>query len=133
MTKPIAPLVGCDVFVLNKQSKLLLIKRSDNGLWALPGGCHDLGITPKRCAERECLEETGIIVNCTDLIGVYSSNCYPYIHYPWKNNEFVHLLFMAEIKGGSESTSAETSAVKWFDQDRIPDLSDGHDARIRDG
>jgi len=36
---PLAPIVGCDVFVLNSANKLLLIKRSDNGLWALPGEC----------------------------------------------------------------------------------------------
>lgn len=48
MAKPITPLVACDVFVLNESGQVLLIQRSDNGFWALPGGCHDLGETPPR-------------------------------------------------------------------------------------
>lgn len=131
--KPVTPLVGCDVFVINDEKKLLLIKRSDNGLWALPGGCHDLGETPKICAERECFEETGYKVVCTELLGVYSSNCYEHIHYPWKENEFTHLLFLAKLSGGEKTTSIETTEVEWFGKSEIPELSDGHDIRIADG
>ncbi|EQC46701.1 NUDIX domain-containing protein [Bacteriovorax sp. DB6_IX] len=133
MPAPITPLVGCDVFVLNNENKLLLIQRSDNGLWALPGGCHDLGETPKQCAERECFEESGFKVKCTDLIGVYSSNCYEYIHYPWKDNEFTHLLFLATLEAGIETTSNETINVGWFAKNEIPELSDGHAIRIKHG
>jgi ADP-ribose pyrophosphatase YjhB (NUDIX family) len=133
MVKPVTPLVGCDVFVLNQDKKLLLIQRADNGLWALPGGCHDLGETPKKCAERECLEETGLKVSCTDLIGVYSSNCYEYVHYPWKENEFTHLFFLATLEGGVETTCNETTNIGWFAKDEIPNLSDGHEIRINDG
>lgn len=133
MKRPITPLVGCDVFVLNSDKELLLIQRADNGLWALPGGCHDLGETPKKCAERECFEETGLGVECTDLIGVYSSNSYEYVHYPWKENEFTHLLFLAIFQGGIEKTSNETKNVGWFNKSEIPELSDGHSIRISDG
>lgn len=133
MPAPITPLVGCDVFILNSENKLLLIQRADNGLWALPGGCHDLGETPKQCAERECFEETGYKVTCTDLIGVYSSNCYEYVHYPWKENEFTHLFFLAKLDGGVKTTSSETTDVSWFDENELPHLSDGHGIRIKDG
>jgi len=128
--KPITPLVGCDVFVLNNEGKLLLIQRADNGLWALPGGCHDLGETPKACAERECFEETGLKVRVTKLLGTFSSNCYEYVHYPWKENEFCHLFFLAELLGGKETISSETTKVAWFGKKEIPHLSDGHQERI---
>lgn len=68
MAKPVTPLVGCDVFVLNQKSEVLLIQRADNGRWALPGGCHDLGETAQLCAERECREESGYEVKVTDLL-----------------------------------------------------------------
>lgn len=133
MPKPITPLVGCDVFVLNEKSQVLLVKRSDNGFWCLPGGCHDLGETPKECAERECREESGYEVEVTDLLGVYSSNRYEYINYPWKENEFCHVLYRAKLVGGQPLTSNETTQVKWFSESEIPSLSDGHDVRIRFG
>lgn len=133
MPKPITPLVGCDVFVLNEKSEVLLIQRTDDQLWAMPGGCHDLGETPRECAERECREESGYEVQVTDLLGVFSSNRYEYVHYPWKDNEICHLLFRATIMGGKQQSSNETLNVGWFTESALPKLSDGHEIRIRFG
>jgi ADP-ribose pyrophosphatase YjhB (NUDIX family) len=133
MPKPITPLVGCEVFVVNDKSQVLLIKRSDNGFWAMPGGCHDLGETPRACAIRECLEESGFEVKPTSVLGVFSSNCYLYENYPWKENEFCHILFRAEVTGGAPKTSSETTQVQWFAEDQLPPLSDGHGPRIKLG
>ena len=82
MPKPVTPLVACDVFVLNEKQQVLLIRRTDNGFWALPGGCHDLGETASQCAERECFEESGYRVRVSELLGHYSSMRYPYVNYP---------------------------------------------------
>ncbi len=133
MGKPITPFVGCDIFVVNNEEEVLLIKRSDNGHWAMPGGCNDLGETPKECAIRECKEETGFDVKLLNLIGVWSSKCYEYVHYPWKDNEFIHLVFMGEIIGGQATTSSESEEVSWFKEDKLPPLSDGHETRIKYG
>ena len=133
MGKPVTPLVACDVFVLNEKNEVLLIRRTDNGFWALPGGCHDLGETARECAERECFEESGYRVRATELLGHFSSLRYPYVNYPWKENEFCHLLFRAEVTGGSPATSSETSAIGWFAEDALPPLSDGHAPRIAFG
>lgn len=133
MPKPVTPFVGCDVFVTDEAQRVLLIRRADNGLWALPGGCQDLGETPMECAIRECREETGLIVRITALLGVYSSKRYPYVHYPWKDNKFTHLLFRAEIIGGTITPSSETTQVAFFAHDQLPALSDGHGPRVARG
>ncbi len=130
MAKPVTPLVGCDVFVTDTDRKVLLIQRADNGLWALPGGCQDPGETPRECAEREAREETGYQVRATALLGVFSSKRYPYVHYPWKENEFCHLLFRAEPAGGEAALSGKSRAIGWFAENALPPLSDGHEARI---
>lgn len=133
MPKPITPLATCDVFITDNQNKVLLIQRGDNKMWALPGGCHDLGETPKQCAIRECFEETGFHVKITNLLGVYSSNCYEYDNYPWKDNEFCHIFFAATITGGVKTTSAESLEIEWFPLSQLPPLSDGHAPRIEFG
>jgi ADP-ribose pyrophosphatase YjhB (NUDIX family) len=130
MGKPITPFVGCDVFVKNNKDEVLLIQRADNGLWALPGGCHDLGETPAKCAVRECKEETGYKISISRLLGAWSSNCYEYLNYPWKNNEFCHLVFEGVVIGGDAEISAETIKVGWFKENQLPELSDGHLTRI---
>lgn len=133
MPKPITPLVGCDIFILNDRAEVLLIQRSDNLLWALPGGCHDMNETPKLCAERECFEETGYRVEVTSLLGVWSSNSYEWVHYPHKDNQFCHLVFNAKMIGGSMKTSPESLQVGWFSEADLPPLSDGFEFRIKFG
>lgn len=133
MPKPITPLVGCDVFVVDESNRVLLVRRSDNGLWALPGGCQDLGETPAECAVRELKEETGYEVKLIRLLGVFSSTRYEYVHYPWKENEFTHVFFAASIVGGAMTPSSETPEVRFFAEAELPPLSDGHDRRIRVG
>jgi ADP-ribose pyrophosphatase YjhB (NUDIX family) len=122
--------VGCDVFVLNENQELLLIKRADNGFWALPGGTQDFGESAAQTAVRECFEETGYEVRLEALLGVFSSQAYPYVNFPWTENEYTHLLFQATLVGGSARPSAETPEVKWFAESQLPELSDGHDVRI---
>ena len=133
MPRPVTPFVGCDVFVADAQSRVLLVRRQDNGFWALPGGCQDLGETPAEGVRRECREETGFEIVVRRLLGVFSSRRYEYVNYPWKDNEFAHVLFAGEITGGRATPSTETTAVAFFDEHDLPPLSDGHAARIRTG
>lgn len=96
----------------------------------MPGGCQDLGETPAECACRECEEETGFAVSLVRLLGVFSSSRYEYVHYPWKDNEFCHLLFHAKIEGGERRLSDESIDVAYFASDALPPLSDGHQSRL---
>src|SRR3954451_9083190 len=57
--------------VVNDEGEILLIRRSDNDNWALPGGAMDLGESLVDAAVRETLEETGIRVEITGLVGIY--------------------------------------------------------------
>lgn len=133
MHKILTPYPGCDVFVLNERNELLLIQRADNGLWALPGGYQELGETPKECAVRECLEETGFNVEILDLIGAFSSLKYDLKNYPLKDIEICHLFFLGRVTGGKETVSNESKNIKWFPKNALPELSDGHDIRINYG
>ena len=133
MPRPVTPFVGCDVFVVDAQSRVLLVRRQDNGFWALPGGCQDLGETPAECARRECREETGFEVSVSRLLGVFSSQRYEHVNYPWRDDEFTHLLFAGEITGGHAAACAETLAVAFFEECGLPPLSDGHAPRVLAG
>ena len=62
-----APLVGAEAAVF-RDGAMLLIKREDNGLWAMPGGLTDVGETWAQSAERELREETGMVGTATKLL-----------------------------------------------------------------
>ena len=61
-----------NVVVTNPAGEVLLIRRSDNDNWAVPGGAIDLGESLAQAAVRETREETGIDCEVTGLVGIYS-------------------------------------------------------------
>ncbi len=130
MPEPITPKVGSDTFVLNDKEQVCLIRRSDNGLWALPGGYQDLGEAPAECAKREFFEETGYHIQITELLGVFSSLKYPATTNVNRSREVTHILFAGELIEGGTKTSAESIEIGWFLQIELPALSEGHAIRI---
>jgi ADP-ribose pyrophosphatase YjhB (NUDIX family) len=64
---------SANVIVVNDQGQILLIRRTDNGNWAVPGGGMDLGESITGTAMRETREETGITCEITGPVGIYTS------------------------------------------------------------
>lgn len=125
--------VGCSAAILTEQ-KILLIRRVDNGRWAVPGGYMEPGESVTEACAREVWEETGIHVRVGRLIGVYNS---PHIlvEYPDGNRlQLVMLYFAAEPVGGTLRTSEETTDVGYFSRADIEDMdmSDFNRQRVDD-
>src|SRR5262245_12754349 len=65
--------------VLDDDGRLLLQQRGDRGgPWGLPGGAMEVGETVAECAVRETLEETGLLVEPQELVGVYAGPLHTY-------------------------------------------------------
>lgn len=119
------PLVMGDAHVINEQGEMLLMQRSDSGLWATPGGAFNVGETPTEGVTRECLEETGWLIKPTQLIGIYDSRLVE----TRTGNHVYHLSFLCEpIEQVTKNAShaAETLNTGWFTQDNLPPLHVGH-------
>jgi 8-oxo-dGTP pyrophosphatase MutT (NUDIX family) len=67
---------SANVIVANDQGEILMIRRTDNGNWAVPGGGMDLGESIIGAAVRETAEETGIACEITGLVGIYTDPHY---------------------------------------------------------
>ena len=130
MPAPTTPKTGADTFVLNDRNEVCLIRRADNGLWAMPGGYQDLGETPAECAAREFYEETGYQIKISRLLGVFSSLRYQVPTDVNRGRDVTHILFQGDLVGGSISTSNETVEIGWFSEFDLPPLSDGHLSRL---
>lgn len=102
--------------VTNEAGQILLIRRTDNDNWSLPGGAMDLGETIADAAVREVEEETGIQCKITGLLGIYTNPAHlvQYTSDGEVRQEFT-LVFTAEAIGGSPRTSDESSEVVWID------------------
>lgn len=121
----LTPLAGAE-FAAFQDGKLLLIKRHDNGLWAVPGGAVEIGETPAETAVRELWEEVRVRGKVTQFLGLFDSRL-------WGSRIKVHLLhhlFLGEIVAGTPQPTAEATEVGFFAADDLPPLSPGHAERI---
>ena len=126
------PKIAVNALVFNEQGEVLLVKRTDNGLWCIPGGHVDLGETLAQACFRELFEETGLKGEVVKLVGIYSDpkNSLHIAQGPeWHT---VRVSFQCRIIGGTVTTSDETSEVGYFDPDHLPALITDHAQRIQD-
>ncbi len=103
-------------------SALLLMRRSDNGQWGLPGGYVERGESVTAAVAREIVEETGVRILPGRLIGVYSDPARQVIAYPdGARVQAVNLCFEARpIGSGEPTTPEETLEVGYFPPTALP-------------
>jgi ADP-ribose pyrophosphatase YjhB (NUDIX family) len=116
-------------------SALLLMQRSDNGSWGLPGGYVEPGESVAQAVAREVLEETGVRIEPGRLVGVYSDPARQVIAYrDGQRVQSVNLCFEARALGAEQPTTPEeTLATGYFPPDSLPEpFVPIHAIRIRD-
>ncbi|MEO0468758.1 MAG: NUDIX hydrolase [Bacteroidota bacterium] len=104
-----------------RDEKILMVREEDNGRWSLPGGWADIGLTPSENAVKEVHEETGLEVRPVRLIAVWDKKMHPH---PPEPDYAYKFCILCEEMGGELRTSIETSAVDFFGEDALPELSD---------
>ncbi len=115
------PQIGVDAMVL-EAGKVLVIQRSDNGLWCMPGGAAEVGETLAQAAERELREETGMEGKARRVLGLFDSRLW---HSGMKRH-MVHIVFLVERIAGTPTRSSESLDVAYFAETELPPLSYGH-------
>jgi ADP-ribose pyrophosphatase YjhB (NUDIX family) len=127
--------LGCSAVLMSKdQDQVLLTRRTDNGLWCLPGGMIDPGETVAEGCAREVAEETGLSVVIKRLTGIYSDPDQLVI-YPDKNQvQIISINFEVELVSGKLRLSNETTDIQLFPISEAikMDLFHSHSLRIRD-
>jgi ADP-ribose pyrophosphatase YjhB (NUDIX family) len=107
--------------------KLLLVRERQDDGWTLPGGWADVGDIPSHAAEREVLEEAGFRVCARRVIGVYDANRSG----PLELFHAFKIVFLCELMGGEAAPSDETSEVRFFGPDELPEVLSGERTKLR--
>lgn len=116
--------VAATGIVLNRDGKVLLIRRRDNGSWEPPGGVVELEDSLEGAVAREVKEESGVEVDVIRLSGVYKN-------VGAKGRFVVSLAFLCRAVGGKPAVGDETLEAGWFSPEEAMRLVTRERMRIR--
>ncbi|MEJ2855928.1 MULTISPECIES: NUDIX hydrolase [unclassified Saccharothrix] len=129
--KPNSIRAAVSAIVQDPTGHLLMIRRTDNDKYAIPGGGQDVGETLTQTVVREVEEETGIRVEVTSLVGLYSNPNHVIAYDDGEVRQEFSICFRAQPTGGELRTSNESKEVLWVEPNRLPDLDIHPSIRLR--
>ncbi len=124
------PIAGTSVIPILPDGRLVLVRRQDNGKWAIPGGMVNWGEDLPTSAKRELAEETGLeLLEITRLVGVYSHPLRdPRIH-------SICVAIVAQVEGKiTVQDKLEIAEARAFDPQNLPlgQMSHDHARQLED-
>jgi 8-oxo-dGTP diphosphatase len=132
---PELPLVGVGAIII-EGDRVLLVKRAHppiQGQWSIPGGVLEVGEMVREAAIREAREETGLIVEPGELLGVYDR----ILRDPENRVQYHYVLidFLCRATGGYLQAATDAAEVRWFTREDLPALNLAEDTQdvIRKG
>ncbi len=131
--EPNSLVVGVSAVVVDDRGRILMQRRTDNGLWALPGGGMDLTESVPQAAVREVKEETGYDVEVTGMVGLYTDARHIMAYSDGEVRRQFNVCLTARVVGGALAVSDESTDVRWVDREEICALSMHDTQRLRIG
>ena len=117
--------------VVDESDRIVLQRRRDTDMWALPGGVMELGESVAECAIRETREETGLDVDVTGIVGIYSDPKHVFAYDDGEVRQEFSICLLARVRGGAIRVSDESHEVKAFAPEEIDDLPMVPSIRLR--
>lgn len=117
--------------VLDPAGRVLLHRRTDSGLWSLPGGGIEVGESVTEALVREVKEETGLDVAVVQLVGVYSDPRYVVAYDDGEVRQQFSLCFTCQVTGGYLLISEESRELRYIDPRELDTLPIGAGTRVR--
>jgi 8-oxo-dGTP diphosphatase len=126
---PELPLVGVGAIII-ESDRVLLVKRAHppiQGQWSIPGGVLEVGELVREAAVREAREETGLVVEPAELLGVYDR----ILRDPEQRVQYHYVLidFLCRAVGGELLAASDASEVQWFQRAELAALKLAEDTQ----
>jgi 8-oxo-dGTP diphosphatase len=112
--------------LIKKDDQVLLVQRMHDpqkGYWSLPSGFVDAGEDPKLTAERECMEETGLVVKNIQLLDVIFNQDHP-------RGASILIIYQGEVESGQLKAGDDANQAVYFKVNNLPPLAFGSTQQI---
>src|SRR5208282_2371415 len=119
---PEVPLIGVGAIIIERE-RVVLVKRAHPPLqaqWSIPGGVLEIGELVREAAVREAHEETGLVVEAMNLLGVYDR----VLRDADKRVQYHYVLidFLCRRVAGDLAAASDAAEVRWFTRQELPGL-----------
>ncbi len=122
---------GASAIVADCWGRIVLLRRSDNGRWALPGGVMDIGESIAHAVAREVQEETGLHVEPKRIVGIYTDPGHVFAFDDGEVRQQFSICFACRLVGGEIRASSESTDVRFFSPADIDGLNAHPSIRLR--
>lgn len=122
---------AASAIVVDDDGRILLHRRQDNGMWALPGGKMEFGETLAGCAVREVKEETGLDVEVVGIVGTYTDPKHVFAYDDGEVRQEFSICFLTRVTGGGLAVSDESFEVAFHRPESIRSLPMVDSIRLR--
>ncbi|NIY65408.1 MULTISPECIES: NUDIX domain-containing protein [Streptomyces] len=129
--EPNSLVVAASAVVTDERGRILLQRRRDNDLWALPGGGMEMTDSLPGTAVREVKEETGLDVEITGLVGTYTDPRHVIAYTDGEVRRQFNVCFTARILGGQLAISDESTELRFVPPEELAELSMHYTQRLR--
>lgn len=113
---------ACGVLAVNERGEILLQRRRDTGQWALPMGKQEIGETVTECAIRETREETGVDVEITGILGIFSDPAHLAAYSDGEIRQEYEVTLLGRAIGGAPGANDEASDARWVPSSGLSEL-----------
>jgi ADP-ribose pyrophosphatase YjhB (NUDIX family) len=122
---------GGSAIVEDDRGRILLQRRADSGNWSLPGGVMEIGESIGDAVVREVREETGLDVELTGVVGLYTDPAHVIAYENGEVRQEFVVVFTAVPVGGSLHVSDESTEVRFVEPTELPSLTMHETVRLR--
>ncbi|MFE9779277.1 NUDIX domain-containing protein [Streptomyces sp. NPDC005775] len=129
--EPNSLVVAASAVVTDDRGRILLQRRTDSGLWALPGGGMEMADSLPGTAVREVKEETGLDVEITGLVGTYTDPKHVIEYSDGEVRRQFNVCFRARVTGGTLAISDESTELRFVAPEEVGELRMHHTQQLR--
>lgn len=114
---------AASAIIVDRKRRILLHRRTDNNLWALPGGTMEIGESITETVIREVKEETGLNVKPERMVGVYTNPKHIIAFSDGEVRQEFSICFVCKVIGGTLKQSDESSEIRYFPMIELDQLN----------